>query len=526
MSSTSRSNRQWDPTWNGLPTEIRLLIFKDLAQDGCRLSPLVTVSREWQIELERHNFARIKLTPSRLADFNSMIRRNRAFVAYIWFCLELDEYDCTWCWPGNAGAEFDEALAISDTDHCPITTSFHTLFSILSTWDLTANLILDISIYSPSDSKHYFKYLTFMPDTALDTLDGRRNIQQMVSKKPVHHDPGHGWVFGGSYHPPPRRVLLKSFHPIMEEGPFDSDQSELHWWDRLPSVPAVVTLLLRQQNRRRWKPKSLAHMFARFPRLQEVHYEPWREWNFKQGLTDRQYPYLFDSIQRFNGNLKRLVLFENFIQQYSVYMQRFPFGVEVSGCDIIRKPAPAVSRVVALTSLKLEHLAASFIVDASHFFNIESSCEWPNLTSLVLTSKLLAPDKSPIEIGAMLQAAAAVATKMPKLKIMEIWNGRKGVAALFKYQVFHDVQQARIIWRGTWKFIMEPSVIRPWEAFVQQRYGWRLDLAQELLDEATIKSHGDAIGYLMLSGQVIRPISLQQIRIEQRALKNVMTMSE
>ncbi|KAL5085383.1 hypothetical protein Trisim1_010609 [Trichoderma cf. simile WF8] len=109
---------------------------------------------------------------------------------------------------------------------------------------------------------------------------------------------------------------------------------------------------------------------------------------------------------------------------------------------------------------------------------------------------------------------------MPKLKTMEIWNGRKGVAALFKYQVFHDVQQARIIWRGTWEFIMEPSVIRTWEAFVHQRHGWRLDLTQELLDEATIKSHGDAIGYLMLSGQVIRPISLQQIQIEQRALKN------
>ncbi|KAL7788114.1 hypothetical protein V8C43DRAFT_316774 [Trichoderma afarasin] len=468
MSSISLSNRQWDSTWNGLPTEIRLLIFKALAQDGCRLSPLVTVSREWQIELERHNFARIKLTPSRLADFNPMIRRNRAFVTYIWFCLELDEYDCIWCWPGSGGAEFEEALAISDTDHCPITTSFHTLFSILSTWDLTANLILDISIYSPSDSKHYFKYLTFMPDTALDTLDGQ-----------LHHDPRHGWVFGGSYHPPPRRVLLKSFHPIMEEGPFDSDQSELHWWDRLPSVPAVVTLLLRQQNRRRWKPKSLAHMFARFPRLQEVHYEPWREWNFKQGLTDRQYLYLFESIRRFNGNLKRLVVFENFNQQYPMTMQRFPFGAEVSG----------------------------------HFFNIEPSWEWPNLTSLVLTSKLFAPDKSPTEIGAMLQAAAAVAKKMPQLKTMEIWNGRKGVAALFKYQVFQDVQQARIIWRSTWEFIMEPPVIRAWEAF-------------ELLDEATIKSHGDAIGHLMLSGQVIRPISLQQIRIEQRALKGVITMSE
>ena len=73
----------------------------------------------------------------------------------------------------------------------------------------------------------------------------------------------------------------------MGEGPFDSEQLERQWWDQLPSVSAVTSLLLRQQNRRRWKPGSLAHIFARFPRLQEIHYEPWREWDFLQTYTDR-----------------------------------------------------------------------------------------------------------------------------------------------------------------------------------------------------------------------------------------------
>jgi hypothetical protein len=180
--------------------------------------------------------------------------------------------------------------------------------------------------------------------------------------------------------------------------------------------------------------------------------------------------------------------------------------------------------MVALASLKLEHLAASFIVDASHFFEIEPSWEWPNLTSLVLTSKLLTPDENSIEIGAMLQAAAATAIKMPQLETMEIWNGRKGLAALFKYQAFRDIQQAIIIWRGTWKLAMEPSIIQAWEAVVHQYDGWRLNLVQERLDEAAIKSHGDVIHYLMLSSQVIRPISLQQIRIEQKALEGVQTV--
>jgi len=82
--------------------------------------------------------------------------------------------------------------------------------------------------------------------------------------------------------------------------------------------------------------------------------------------------------------------------------------------------------MIALASLKLEHLAASFIGDASHFFEIEPSWEWPNLISIVLTSKVLTPDENSINIGAMLQAAAVAALKMPQLETMEIWNGRKG----------------------------------------------------------------------------------------------------
>lgn len=278
MSPILLNKKQCALTWDSLPEEIRLLIFKALMQDGCTLARLATVSREWQTELERFNFARIKLTPSRLVDLSSMIHRNRALVGYIWFCLELDNYDCTKCAPIK---EYEEAFSISDTDNCPITTAFQNLFSILSTWDLNGDLILDISIYSPSDSEHWFKYLTFMPDTL-----GGGGIEQIILDK-ASHDPQHGWIAGFRHSAPSSTAIRKVFHSVMEEGPFNSEQSEIQWWDQLPSVPAVTSILLRQQNRRRWKPGSLAHMFARFPRLQEVHYEPWREWDFLQSNTDR-----------------------------------------------------------------------------------------------------------------------------------------------------------------------------------------------------------------------------------------------
>jgi hypothetical protein len=116
-----------------------------------------------------------------------------------------------------------------------------------------------------------------MPDAPTDMLDAN-GIGQTISNK-VFHDPEHGCVAGFRHSAPPRPAIHKVFHPFMDEGPFGSEALEYQWWDQLPLVPIVTSLLLRQQNRRRWKPDLLAHMFARFPRLEEVYYEPWREWD-------------------------------------------------------------------------------------------------------------------------------------------------------------------------------------------------------------------------------------------------------
>ncbi|KAM0521326.1 hypothetical protein ACHAPE_002806 [Trichoderma viride] len=181
--------------------------------------------------------------------------------------------------------------------------------------------------------------------------------------------------------------------------------------------------------------------------------------------------------------------------------------------------------MVAVASLKLEHLAASFIVDVNHFFKIESSWEWPNLTSLALTSSLLTPDAGPMETAAMLQVAATAAMKMPQLETMEIWNGKGGLAALFKYQAFRSTQHAALTWRGTWDFTMEPSTIQAWEAVMHHQYsGWKLNVIHERLNEADIEYHGDAIHHPKLSSQVVWPISPQQIQREQKATEGVQSV--
>lgn len=133
----------------------------------------------------------------------------------------------------------------------------------------------------------------------------------------------------------------------------------------------------------------------------------------------------------------------------------------LSNRDPKRIPSSSISQAIANTSLTLEHLSASFMVDASHFFDARKlSWEWPNLTWLALTSQILVPEESPIELDVMLREAAAAAMKMPKLETMEIWNGNKGLAMLFRYQLAESWQPAVITCRGTWELTLRPPVIQ------------------------------------------------------------------
>ncbi|PQE03627.1 Oxoglutarate iron-dependent oxygenase protein [Rutstroemia sp. NJR-2017a BBW] len=478
-------------SWDCFPAEIRLTILKVLLQDGCSLADFATVSREWQTIIELHNFSRIKLRSSRLADFGSMVYRNRSLVRYIWLCLELQEYDCTECEPQ---LEDPKLLRLSDADNALITTAFQDLFSALSVWEPDGSLLLDISVFSPSDSEHWFKYLAFESDVAADIWD-----RDQHAKQPMLVDHRHGWIVGNRNSIPTPAAIHKVFEEIMGAGPFDDEEQEGQWWQQLPLVPAVTGVLLRQQNRRRWKPAALAHMFTRLPELQEIHYEPWREWlDLQQQWTDQcQCPcvtlqLLFESLS--SDRLRRLVIFENFDQTYSASYMRL-------GCDAVRIPSSSVSRAVANASLTLENLSASFIVDASQFFHArELSWKWLNLTWLALTSQLLVPRERPRELDDMLQAAAAAAMKMPNLETMEIWNGDKGLAMLFRYQRTKQGQPAVITCRGTWELTLRPLVIQAWDSVALMHDCDGHLIVKELLEAGIcIKSHGDAISRLKLS---------------------------
>lgn len=256
--------------WSNLPAEIRYQILYSFLGEGCGRA--ASVSREWQAVIEPFNFSRISLTPSRLLD--PILHLKRSLVRYIWFRVELQQYDCTMCVPDR------QTWGLSNRENTFIKDAVSTLFETLSQWEANGELMLDISIYSPSDPEHWFKYLDFVPDVPPGEITPPLDYD-------APHDPIHGWVDGGQGKVPHMNAIEKVFDEIMCEGPFDEEEAEMEWWRNLPLVPAVTSILLRQQTRRRWKPTALANMLPRFPNLREISYEPWREWSIMQRTTDR-----------------------------------------------------------------------------------------------------------------------------------------------------------------------------------------------------------------------------------------------
>jgi hypothetical protein len=193
--------------------------------------------------------------------------------------------------------------------------------------------------------------------------------------------------------------------------------------------------------------------------------------------------------------------------------------------DADRGSTVVVSQAIARASLMLEHLSASFMVDASEFFAaLDPSWRWRNLTWLALTSRLLAPDQDVDTMDGMLEAAAAAAMTMRKLETMEIWNGSEGLAMLFRYKRAPARAMAEITIRGTWELSLHPGVVNAWQAAAGRHCCYGCTIERESLDAAAVTSYADAIHLLRLSHPVIRPISLEQIRMEQRIRDGVFSV--
>ncbi|CAI6099011.1 unnamed protein product [Clonostachys chloroleuca] len=443
-----------------LPNELRFLIISCLRRNGCSLASLAATSCIWRDLIEPQNFAHITLTPCRLHRFKLIAPCKRHFVRAIWFRIDLE----------------DTRNAVWETNSKLIESAFRSLFSTLSLWDPSdGDLALDLSVFSPWDTKPCFAHIPLKPDLTDTQCD---------------HDQELGLPAGIVHNLAPTASQLKRAF----------DQVPDYFTDEMPfpSVPVITSVNLRQQNRLQWLPFDLASLFSQMPRLEQVHYEPWRAWSAEKQLSmDEEYTAI--TCEDFTPALRRLIVSENFSEHYMAIMQ---------ASSPREHRHQLLTQTFAHQSLKLEMLSVSFMVEAGNFFDqCKPSWTWPDLTSPTLTSQLLTPSA---DANSLFRKGAEVAMQMPHLKTMEIWNGRAGLAGMFQYRL----EPGLIIWKGTWNLKLEDYAIQAWQA-VASLHGVELHVWQEMLDETKMTCVGSAVHHLGHSERVFRPVSLRQVRIHE-----------
>ncbi|CAH0016473.1 unnamed protein product [Clonostachys rhizophaga] len=468
--------------WYDLPPEIRLTILRQLEKHPQK-SAYAAVSREWQAVIEKSTFRRLKLKEACLDAFDQMTQRQRGLVRHVCLDIELQRYACQSC--GRLESE-----TWRRANNRLATRALYKLFSILSTWEPTREgLTLELHAYSTSDKEHWLKtcYLGTLEEDELLDSGLPLNTNEI-------DDPSHGWVQGRQASLPPKDAMRRIYGGL-----------DIKFNRQLPQVQVVTKFLLGRQCRRQWTPPTLEQIWEKLPRLEEIVYEPWQL--FEKPLQDfqRDGEYYKMVTSHLPAQLKKLSVFEDFNETLLSVFEKsshsfyafFPTGQSYIGSmnpDRVRGPSRQVAEGFAARSLDLEHLSVAFMAEARHFIDgVKKTWKWRELRSLSLTSRLMDRESNSLEISHLLRDAGAAALRMPKLEMMNIWNGAQGEACAFMYRQ----EDSSIAWRGTWEFKFSRDVIQRWKKVVSRFARDELRVRLQLLD-CEILSHGDAIHHLGL----------------------------
>ncbi|ROT36879.1 hypothetical protein SODALDRAFT_281540 [Sodiomyces alkalinus F11] len=479
-------------SWDSLPWEIRLQILGQISRQKHRgwAASCAAVCKEWQTFVEPRNFYRLNLRVSCLEEFKHMVVRQRHLVQHVRLNIELPRYGCRACrWYASTSCMIHHSTVVGE--------AIQQLFSNLSTWKPTGRLVLELNAFSTSDAEHWFK---FTVDHTERGYDDDRDSEKPLKRTLQWHDPRHGWVFGQQVEAPCDMAITRLFDTVCIDLP-----------SSLPEVEVVTGFILRRELRRQILPQALEILLKRLPQLQSVVYEPWRVASriLKRACDIRIIP----------SRVKSLSIFEDPNDQLLLAMAYEPSYAD----DISNNPSasPMLVRALVLRSQELEHLSISLMVDARRFFNAcRPSHSWHHLRFLTLTSSILRETAPREDISSLLRDAGVLASHMPQLETMVLWNSRPGEACAAIYQRKKASPIATLTWRGTWDLELSPEVVKSWEKVASSNSSclWvEKEQVQGVIDrhgETMINSHGDAIHHLRLPGGVIDPVSLFQLRRE------------
>jgi hypothetical protein len=136
---------------------------------------------------------------------------------------------------------------------------------------------------------------------------------------------------------------------------------------------------------------------------------------------------------------------------------------------------------------------------------------------------LLHPEIGRGKINKLLMAAGRAAAFMPKLKVMETWNGSGGHACLFRYS--NGAGEPKLTWASNWGMNVQLhwNVVHCWANLPRHRqtpHGNLKTAIHQLLRRRRkqVKTHATAIRYLNLRSIVLDLISDYQLFCEESNL--------
>jgi hypothetical protein len=318
---------------------------------------------------------------------------------------------------------------------------------------------------------------------------------------------------------------------------------------RLPEASIVTEFLIRRQHFRDISTPSLRKLLESLPSLRILRRENWRLITQKERVVDdRRYALQYGASKKTQDGSRYLLT--TALPRSLIHLQLFEdFERQLHGkrdCERSRLSLIELLPSLAILTPRLQHLAVSFLTDAIDCFGLRRvylsegaipdhmTHLFPHLENVILTSQEhLRPTQTNNKTNALLRAAAAIALKMPKLKVLEIWNCGQGHACLFRYDstLASSEHVGVITWRSNWMsfsgrdLVIETDVLKAWEKVIVTSLGETCHLLPEPIrfkrmalpvGHAKIRylSYHSIIEHLKLAGIALHPTSKMQVRCD------------
>ena len=191
-----------------------------------------------------------------------------------------------------------------------------------------------------------------------------------------------------------------------------------------------------------------------------------------------------------------------------------------------REKSKGFAADMATLSQMIEHFSVAFRIEALDFFsyyevllgekdNNDRAGPPPLLETLALTSGALVPN-DPSEVSKLLRAAAIVAARMPRLQVLELWNGSPDWFAIFRYERDSD-GNATLTWHASWNPWCLLEMTGLWEKVAMQYHECSRFRVKEKYTLDPPVSPLAVMQHLKLRNRVVHPPSLYQIQREVEA---------